>query len=123
MSWKPGQTGNPGGRPRGVERRAREAVEARSYTDANGVEHSGVDALMAVYLDVAFSKEAKPRERVDAATAALDRGWGKAKQIVQIGETSSSDVDLDQMTDEELAAELARLEVALGSDHGPGGYH
>ncbi len=62
--WVKGQSGNPGGRPKGIEARARE------YTE---------EALAVL---VAAMSDPDPRTRIAAASALLDRGWGKAKQTV-----------------------------------------
>jgi hypothetical protein len=60
--WRPGQTGNPSGRPRGLERLAREHTEA------------ALNALVE-----ALSDE-DTRNRITAAGMILDRGWGKPVQ-------------------------------------------
>ena len=62
-SFKPGQTGNPGGRPKGIEALARE------YTG------EALEALVAALRS--------PKERVPAAIALLDRGWGKPKITIE----------------------------------------
>jgi hypothetical protein len=58
-----GVSGNPGGRPRGIEARCREFTE------------DAIAALVAALQN--------PRERVQAAAILLDRGWGKAPLTVQ----------------------------------------
>lgn len=63
--WKPGQSGNPRGRPPGTI--ARDL--ARRYTE---------EAILTL---VAAMRS--PRERVPAAIALLDRGWGKPKETVE----------------------------------------
>jgi Family of unknown function (DUF5681) len=63
-SWKPGQSGNPRGRPR-VVADVREL--ARRYT---------ADA-MSVLAAIMSDPKVVPAARVSAATALLDRGWGK----------------------------------------------
>lgn len=60
--WKPGQSGNPAGRPKGIEAKARE------FTDA---------AIATLVRELS-----NPRNCVPAAVALLDRGWGKPKQPV-----------------------------------------
>ena len=57
--WTPGQSGNPAGRPKTGDLEAL----CRAHTPA------AVAALVKAL--------ASPRERVAAATALLDRGWGK----------------------------------------------
>jgi hypothetical protein len=60
--FKPGKSGNPSGRPKGIEALAREHTPA------------AIAALVAAL--------GNPRERVAAAVALLDRGWGKPAQTV-----------------------------------------
>ena len=67
MPWEPGQSGNPGGRPKAVKN-----VEeiARYYTA------DALHTLAQICVD-----EAQPAAaRVTASVALLDRAWGKPKQ-------------------------------------------
>ena len=64
----PGQSGNPGGRPKDVHR---VAELARSYT---------VEAIETLVDLMRHGKD--ERVRGTAAQALLDRGWGKAKVAV-----------------------------------------
>ena len=77
--FAPGQSGNPGGRPKDEHR---VAELARSYT----VE--AIDTLVELMRD---GKD--ERIRGTAAQALLDRGWGKAKvEVVTSAEGSYLDV-------------------------------
>lgn len=69
MAFKPGESGNPGGRPKAVE-----GVKelARLHTE------NAIAALVRVIED----KKANPSARVSAAVAILDRGWGKPVQAI-----------------------------------------
>lgn len=66
MPFQPGQSGNPGGRPKA---NARVRDLAREYTEV------AIETLAQV-AQVGESEAA----RVSAATALLDRGWGKPAQ-------------------------------------------
>jgi hypothetical protein len=68
-SFKPGQSGNPAGRPNDAE----VVALARRYT---------ADAIRAL---VEVCRYGKGSERVSAATTLLDRGWGKPKQELEVG--------------------------------------
>jgi hypothetical protein len=66
-SFKRGQSGNPGGRPKALM----EVIElARSHT------REAISALA----DIVRNGDAPPSAQVAAATALLDRGWGKPVQ-------------------------------------------
>lgn len=92
MPFKPGQTGNPGGRPK-VDVRVTEL--ARAHTE------KAIQTLVN-----ALDNE---RTAVAAATALLDRGWGKAAQAITGADggalvtESRVTYDLSNLNDAELA--------------------
>lgn len=93
--WKPGQSGNPAGRAKGVERIAREAVEGREYVARNGETYRGAAAMVQVLIDIATDPAAQDRDRREAANAVLDRGWGKPKQTIDVAEATHAETPID----------------------------
>ena len=78
--FRPGQSGNPGGRPK-AERNVRELAQQHTA--------EAVEALVDVV------RTGKPAERVQAATALLDRGWGRPSASIEMTSTvKTSLVDL-----------------------------
>lgn len=77
--WKKGQTGNPGGRPKGLASSIREATR-------DGAE------LKEILLEVARSKDHR-NDRLRAVELLLQRGWGKAPEIQLTGELSDEHVE------------------------------
>ena len=69
-SWQPGQSGNPGGRPKEVGH-VRDL--ARQHTEA------AIETLAAIMNDA----DEKAPARVAAAEALLARGWGKSIQTME----------------------------------------
>lgn len=119
--WKPGQSGNPGGKPKGLERRVREIVGP------------DLDAMITALVDIALARGnmgagAKVRDRVAAASLVLNRGWGAPKQTVVVESDQPTteitinvnvlpDGDLDQLeTLLERAQESERKRVGHARD-------
>lgn len=86
----PGQTGNPGGRPKGI------AAIAREHTDK------------AVEVLVNAMDDGDPRVRVVAAKEILDRGYGKAPVF-----TADLTRKLDDLDDAALDAALDAIGNAI----------
>src|SRR4051812_44288266 len=86
MTWRPGQSGTPGGRVPEDRRRVREM--ARQHTEL------AINTLAEICGDV----EARSAARVTAASALLDRGWGRP---------DAHDALIDA-TDDALRAEVRR---------------
>ena len=102
--FKPGQSGNPGGRPKGIERRVRELLK------------DDWDAIIMAMADIALGKlppgitgetTVKIRDRVDAAKLVLDRGWGKARTVVDVNadiiDGALGAVDVNELDEASLA--------------------
>lgn len=68
--FKPGQSGNPTGRPK----------ESYRVSDL-AKEHS--EQALATLVEIAQDKKAPPSARVHAASAILDRAWGKPAQYIE----------------------------------------
>jgi hypothetical protein len=64
--FKPGRSGNPGGRPQGLARATRELV------GEDGM------ALAQLWWDIARDETRRDRDRLEASKLLADRGWGKA---------------------------------------------
>lgn len=82
--FQPGQSGNPGGRPKG-------AGDIREVARRFGEE------ALATLVDVATNAEAPAAARVTAAMALLDRGFGKPLAQVQVHKSPLEDLSADQL--------------------------
>lgn len=95
-AFKKGQSGNPGGRPKTVGH-VRELAQAQT------------EIAVGTLVEIAKSKKAPPAARVSAATALLDRGYGKPSQPVGGADDLPPIKSATQMTDEQLVAIAASL--------------
>jgi len=80
-SFRPGKSGNPGGRPKRPQTIEARKVIADVKAAARELTQDALDTLKAVLTAPSAPWAAK----VSAATAILDRGWGKPGQAVEIG--------------------------------------
>ena len=77
MAFKKGQSGNPGGRPKKL------LPDGRSLTDLCRIH---TETAVATLGEIMLDDEAPHAARVSAATAILDRGWGRPKQEIEAGD-------------------------------------
>ena len=68
----PGQSGNPGGRPKGLARRVRELVGEDG------------EAIVQFLVETMHDSSARRRDRLEAARLLADRGWGRPAQALEI---------------------------------------
>lgn len=112
-SFKPGKSGNPGGKPKNPQKIADHKVLADVKQLAR---EAGEDAIRALK-DVMMSSKSPPAARVTAASALLDRGYGKPPAFV----TGDADQfrDAIDMTDEQLLTIAASVASSVLNDEKP----
>ena len=91
--FQKGQSGNPGGRPREI---AEVKELARAHSEA------AIEALVDV-----MQNSNSPAARVSAATAILDRGFGKPTQAIE--QSVADERPLPELSWDELQGRLERL--------------
>ena len=98
--FKPGQSGNPGGRPK-VDKTVK--ALAREHTE---------DAVRTL-AEILKNGAASESSRVQAASALLDRGWGRPLQQLEIGEAGA----FSEMDEEAVDAFIASATLKLKDAH------
>jgi hypothetical protein len=91
----PGQSGNPGGRPRGLSRRVRELVGDDG------------EAIAVYMLSVMRDERARTADRLEAAKWLADRGFGRSVQTLDLDVTAHPPIDVTQISMPDLEALIA----------------
>lgn len=132
MAFEKGQSGNPGGRPKGLARMVRDVVEAEGPGGKDGWREL-IKAMF--HIAVGDDERAKAKDSVAAATWLRDSGHGRPQQAVDVTSngqtvrTTSVTIPLatDTLSDEQLealgraldaAAQEAARQNASGDDGG-----
>jgi hypothetical protein len=104
--WPRGVSGNPGGRPKGLARAARELV------GEDGM------ALVQLWWDIARDETRRDSDRLEASRLLAERGWGKAPTFGAIEEGDPLDLADAEKAAEEFTAKILRLASDQESDRG-----
>ena len=105
--WKPGQSGNPSGRPKGTRDLAGYVLEStdggKELIDALGCLARGVMPNVAAQKGSRSRKDqqVRPADQLKAIEMLLDRGFGRSPQQLDIAH-SVSDRPLEHLSDETL---------------------
>jgi hypothetical protein len=113
-SFKPGVSGNPDGRPKRLETIEARRVVADVKAAARELTLDAMDTLKLVMKD----PKAPPAARVGAATAILDRGWGKPTQPVDANINWTDSIALEEK--EAMLAVLEAVKAARAGDQKKG---
>jgi hypothetical protein len=105
-SFRPGFSGNPAGRPKRPATIAARKVEADVKALARECAPEAISTLKTIML----SEHTPQAVRVTAANSLLDRGYGKARQEVEIRK-----FNIARLTDDDLD-ELERLTALMYDD-------
>ncbi len=105
MPFQPGTSGNPSGRPKVT------LADGRSLSE---VAREHTVAAINVLLEVAQSKEQPAAARVSAATALLDRGWGRPTQAIVANVDMSASLVHKPMQEWTLEEEIEVMRDFIG---------
>lgn len=88
---------------------------AKTLTDIRSMARNHTAKALSTLASIMNERKAPPAARVAAAQALLDRGWGKATQVV---EATVNNVDASRVSDMELAALIA-IDSGEGTPEAP----
>ncbi len=95
MTWKKGESGNPGGRPAG-------------YGDLRELARTHTESAVATLVEIMNDSDAAPSARATAATGLLDHGWGRPEQSISTSVKEESYADVLTRINEEDAEETEK---------------
>lgn len=98
-NWQPGQSGNPGGRPRVV-------ADIRALAQLEGA------ACIETLIEIRDDKKASPVARSAAAQALLDRGYGRAIQRQEHTGADGGPIQTQQIADDRVPVDAFLSEFA-----------
>lgn len=93
-AWKKGQSGNPAGRPK----RSIDLMAKASQFD---------DEVLNLYVSIIRDPKAPRRDKLTAAQALLDRGFGKPGQSIMLQGDAEKPVVTAQLSREQMEAVVA----------------
>jgi hypothetical protein len=109
--WKPGESGNPKGRPKGTVGRPKGSIGLS--TQVREIARAYTKEAIITLADIMRNEKAPHTAKVAAAQAILDRGWGKPPQDTTVTMQRKS---AHEMSDDELMAIAASVEDSNGVD-------
>jgi hypothetical protein len=98
--FKPGQSGNPGGRPKGLARAVRDRLR-----EVAGEGRDGADELVSFWFSIVTDQHQKTADRIACSKILAAYGWGKPPEHVPL-----DDVDPLGLQDEQLEAAAREFE-------------
>lgn len=114
--FQPRQSGNPGGRPKGFERRLREIVEGETVEHPERGTISAWDAIVLKAIDDALHSSS-PAARKHGRDFIADRLMGKPKQDIRVEDVTPIETEkVADLTDEQLEI-LAAIGVGAEKMH------
>lgn len=106
--FMPGESGNPGGRPKGLAKRVREAVGRDG------------ERLVTLHVDVMDDPEQKMADRLAAARWLADRGFGRVALVADAPEAVGSPyIPVARARTPERLGELLEIAAELGWSPSP----
>jgi hypothetical protein len=104
--FRPGQSGNPGGRPKGIAAAVKDRVKPEDLVD--------------ILVEVAQDPRAKASERIAAVKELTDRGWGKAPAFAAIEGSDPLELGAIAAEAQAIADELTARRIAREAPPGEG---